>query len=57
MLQTWKIGDVPVTKVVEVARDFVRDCAASGVLVLGTHFAGPTAGRIVARDDTYRLAI
>jgi len=48
-------ADVDPERAVATRRDFVRDCAASGALVLGTHFAGPTAGHIVARDDTYRL--
>ncbi|MGW4322004.1 MBL fold metallo-hydrolase [Streptomyces sp. NPDC004684] len=30
--------------------------AGTDTLVLGTHFAPPTAGRVVTRDDAYRLA-
>jgi glyoxylase-like metal-dependent hydrolase (beta-lactamase superfamily II) len=39
-----------------------RDCmlkelSERPVLVIGTHFAGATAGRIVRDGDTYRLAV
>ena len=34
---------------------FVDEYADRPVLIIGTHFAGPTAGRIVADGDTYRL--
>jgi len=36
-------------------RDFLARCAQKPVLVIGTHFATPTAGRIVRDGDTYRL--
>ncbi len=35
--------------------DFLDDCADSPVLVIGSHFATPTAGRIVRDGDAYRL--
>ena len=31
--------------------------AGTPVLVIGTHFAGATAGRIVSDGDTYRLEL
>ena len=34
---------------------FVRRYADRPVLIIGTHFAAPTAGRIVADGDSYRL--
>jgi len=34
---------------------FVRRYAGRPVLIIGTHFAAPTAGRIVADGDSYRL--
>jgi glyoxylase-like metal-dependent hydrolase (beta-lactamase superfamily II) len=34
---------------------FVSRYADRPVLIIGTHFAGPTAGRIVADGDSYRL--
>jgi len=34
-----------------------RELAGSPVLVIGTHFAGATAGRIVRDGDTFRLAV
>ena len=34
---------------------FVRRCADRPVLVIGTHFAAPTAGRIVRDGDAFRL--
>jgi len=36
-------------------RDFLESCAGAPVLVIGTHFAAPTAGRIVRDGDAYRL--
>jgi glyoxylase-like metal-dependent hydrolase (beta-lactamase superfamily II) len=37
-------------------RTFLGERAADGALVIGTHFGGPTAGRVVADGDTWRLA-
>ena len=34
---------------------FIERYAGQPVLIIGTHFAGPAAGRIVRDDDTYRL--
>lgn len=36
---------------------FRAERAADGALVIGTHFAGPTAGRIVTEGGAWRLAI
>jgi len=36
-------------------RAFLADCAARDVLVIGTHFATPTAGRVVADGDAWRF--
>lgn len=36
-------------------RVFLADRAEDGALVIGTHFGGPTAGRIQADGDTWRL--
>jgi glyoxylase-like metal-dependent hydrolase (beta-lactamase superfamily II) len=36
-------------------RDFCRRFADIPTLVIGTHFAGPTAGHIVAEGDTWRF--
>jgi len=36
-------------------RVFLADRQADGALVIGTHFGGPTAGRVVADGDTWRL--
>jgi glyoxylase-like metal-dependent hydrolase (beta-lactamase superfamily II) len=38
-------------------RAFCDRSAASGRLVLGTHFAGPTAGRIVGHGDAWRFEV
>jgi glyoxylase-like metal-dependent hydrolase (beta-lactamase superfamily II) len=37
--------------------DFLARYADGPVLVIGTHFAGPTAGRVVRDGDAYRLAL
>ncbi len=34
---------------------FIERYAGQPVLIIGTHFAGPAAGRIVRDDDSYRL--
>lgn len=34
---------------------FLKDFADTPTLIIGTHFAGPTAGRIVSDGDVYRL--
>jgi glyoxylase-like metal-dependent hydrolase (beta-lactamase superfamily II) len=36
-------------------RDFLRRCEEDHCLVLGTHFATPTAGRVVRQGDTWRF--
>lgn len=36
-------------------RLFLADRVDDGALVIGTHFGGPTAGRVVADGDTWRL--
>ncbi len=36
-------------------QDFVERYADQPVLIIGTHFAGPTAGRIVRDGDSFRL--
>jgi hypothetical protein len=36
-------------------RAFMARYADTPVLVIGTHFAGPTAGRLVRDGDAYRL--
>ena len=38
-------------------RAFCERYADSGVLVLGTHFATPSAGRIRKQDDAYRFVL
>jgi glyoxylase-like metal-dependent hydrolase (beta-lactamase superfamily II) len=40
---------------IETRRTIFADLADSPVLVIGTHFAGATAGRIVRDGETYRL--
>jgi glyoxylase-like metal-dependent hydrolase (beta-lactamase superfamily II) len=39
----------------QTRRDVFADSADRSVLVIGTHWAGATAGRIVRNGDTYRL--
>ena len=36
-------------------RRLLADAAATNVLVLGTHFAGTSAGRVLSADDGYRF--
>jgi glyoxylase-like metal-dependent hydrolase (beta-lactamase superfamily II) len=43
-------------KAKRMRREFCERYADSGILVLGTHFATPSAGRIVRAADAYRFA-
>ena len=36
---------------------FMARYADTPTLIIGTHFAGPTAGRLVRDGDAYRLAV
>jgi glyoxylase-like metal-dependent hydrolase (beta-lactamase superfamily II) len=38
-------------------RDFVRRFAGTNTVVIGTHFATPTAGRIIRDGDTFRFQV
>jgi glyoxylase-like metal-dependent hydrolase (beta-lactamase superfamily II) len=38
-------------------RIFLAERAHDGALVIGTHFGGPTAGRVVPDGDTWRLVV
>jgi glyoxylase-like metal-dependent hydrolase (beta-lactamase superfamily II) len=48
-------ADVEPERAIETRRSFLARHAGTPTLVLGTHFAGPTAGRIVRDGDAYRL--
>jgi glyoxylase-like metal-dependent hydrolase (beta-lactamase superfamily II) len=50
-------ADVDPDLALRTRRRFLERCAATGPLVLGTHFAGPTAGRIVRDGDAFRFAV
>ena len=41
----------------ETRERMLKQLSEQPVLVIGTHFAGATAGRIVRDGDTYRLAV
>ncbi|MEM7252567.1 MAG: MBL fold metallo-hydrolase [Pseudomonadota bacterium] len=41
----------------QTRRDFYQRYADQPVLIIGTHFAAPTAGHIVRDDDAYRLLV
>lgn len=36
---------------------FLENCVSQPTLVIGTHFAAPTAGRVVREGETYRLEV
>jgi len=38
-------------------RAFLEGCAGAPVLFIGTHFAAPTAGRVVRDGDSYRFVV
>lgn len=48
-------ADVDASQSAETRDQFLGRYADRPVLVIGTHFAGPTAGKIVRDGDTYRL--
>jgi glyoxylase-like metal-dependent hydrolase (beta-lactamase superfamily II) len=47
--------DVDRGKATEMRKKFLREFADKQVLVIGTHFAAPTAGHIVRDGETYRF--
>lgn len=49
--------DSDATQARETRRRFLACCAADRSLVLGTHFAHPTAGRVVAAGDAWRFDV
>lgn len=48
-------NDGPLAK--KTRRAFCERYADNGTLVFGTHFAAPTAGKIVRRDDSFRFLV
>jgi len=53
----WNAGvDSDAAMAEQTRRDFLARYADRPVLVIGTHFAAPTAGRIVRERDSYRFA-
>ena len=54
----WRAGvDIDGALAEQTRRDFLARYADRPVLVIGTHFATPSAGRIVRDGDAYRFAI
>ncbi len=52
----WKNNaDSDATQADATRRDFMARYADTPTLVIGTHFSGPTAGRLVRDGDSYRL--
>jgi glyoxylase-like metal-dependent hydrolase (beta-lactamase superfamily II) len=49
--------DVDPARALETRRDFLARQERSGALVIGTHFAGPSAGRIVRDGAAFRLDV
>ncbi|RCG25554.1 MBL fold metallo-hydrolase [Streptomyces diacarni] len=47
--------DIDPRQAEDTRRSLLATSAASGVLLLGTHFPAPTGGRVRAHGDTYRL--
>jgi hypothetical protein len=55
---SWRSNfDVDADHARRTRRAFLAECAASGALVFGTHFATPTAGRVVADGDVWRFVV
>ncbi|MFP6605773.1 MAG: MBL fold metallo-hydrolase, partial [Myxococcota bacterium] len=51
------IADVDGALAFETRQKFLESYADGPVLILGTHFASPTAGHIVRDGDTFRFSI
>jgi glyoxylase-like metal-dependent hydrolase (beta-lactamase superfamily II) len=49
------VVDTDPATAVETRRRLFDGCAGTPTLVIGTHFAGPSAGRVVAHGDTWKL--
>ena len=49
--------DVDLPQAKETRRAFCERYADTGILVLGTHFATPSAGKIVKKDDSFRFVL
>ena len=49
--------DFDQTASTKTRRDMFAKLAGTPTLIIGTHFAGPTAGRIVRDGDAYRLVV
>ena len=50
-------ADVDPAQALRTRKRFLERCAETGPLVFGTHFAGPTAGRIVRDGAAFRFAV
>jgi glyoxylase-like metal-dependent hydrolase (beta-lactamase superfamily II) len=53
--QLAEVGDADAEQARETRRRMLAQVAESGALMLGTHFAGSPAGRVVANDDVWRF--
>jgi glyoxylase-like metal-dependent hydrolase (beta-lactamase superfamily II) len=51
------LADTDPDQAIETRRRMFRRLAGTPVLIIGTHFAGATAGRLVNDGDTYRLDV
>jgi glyoxylase-like metal-dependent hydrolase (beta-lactamase superfamily II) len=49
--------DVDLPQAKKTRRAFCERYADTGILVLGTHFATPSAGKIVKQDDSFRFVL
>ncbi|UCG73280.1 MAG: MBL fold metallo-hydrolase [Chromatiales bacterium] len=49
--------DFDQSRALNTRKSFINDHSDSPILVIGTHFATPSAGHIVTDGDTYRLVI
>jgi glyoxylase-like metal-dependent hydrolase (beta-lactamase superfamily II) len=50
-------ADVDPAQAVVTRRSFLEGAARTSALVFGTHFAGPTAGRVVREDAAFRFDV
>jgi hypothetical protein len=50
-------ADSDANQALKTRRSFLERCAESEILVLGTHFATPTGGRIRRDGEVWRLEV
>ena len=51
------LADVDPAAGIETRKRLLGELAGEPILVIGTHFSGPTAGHVIADGDAWRLVV